>query len=63
MLAVPPLLLLPTLAFAAPVWVGDFETNDLSQFDGLLNANVNGVDYITVVQDVVAQGHTTFVLR
>ncbi len=56
MLAVPPLLLLPTLAFAAPVWVGDFETNDLSQFDGLLNANVNGVDYITVVQDVVAQG-------
>lgn len=48
--------LLPSLATAAPVWVGDFETNDLSQFDGLLNANINGVDYITLVQDVVVQG-------
>ncbi|MFO0634798.1 MAG: polysaccharide lyase [Nannocystaceae bacterium] len=41
---------------AAPVWIGDFETGDLSQYEGTLNQTINGVDYITVVQDVVAQG-------
>ena len=41
---------------AAPVWVGDFETGDLGQWEGLLNQQVNGVDYITVVDDIVAQG-------
>lgn len=47
---------LPTLASAAPVWVGDFEGGDLSQWDGTLNGSVGGVDYITVAQDVVVEG-------
>jgi hypothetical protein len=46
----------PVLAHAAPVWVGDFETNDLSQWNGTLNGNVDGVDYITIATDVVVQG-------
>jgi MYXO-CTERM domain-containing protein len=46
----------PLLAHAAPVWIGDFETGDLSQWEGLLNQQVGGVDYITVVDDVVVQG-------
>ncbi len=46
----------PAVAAAAPVWVGDFETNDLSQWSGTLNETIDGVDYITVVSDVVAQG-------
>jgi hypothetical protein len=39
----------------AQVWVGDFETGDLSQFS-TLNRTVGGVDYITVVSDVVLDG-------
>lgn len=46
----------PSVAVAAPVWVGDFETNDLSQWSGTLNEEIDGVPYITVVSDVVAQG-------
>src|SRR5215510_7956635 len=38
-------------ARAAPVWVGDFETNDLSQWDGALNDQ-----YISVVDSPVIQG-------
>lgn len=51
-----PALGLTATAHAAPVWIGDFETGDLSQYEGTLNQTINGVDYITVVQDVVAQG-------
>ncbi|HWB74864.1 MAG TPA: polysaccharide lyase [Nannocystaceae bacterium] len=46
----------PLVAQAAPVWLGDFETNDLSQWNGTLNGNVDGVDYITIATDVVVQG-------
>src|SRR5688500_14523360 len=46
----------PAIAQAAPVWVGDFEGGDLSQWDGTLNGEVGGVDYITVAGDVVAEG-------
>lgn len=38
-------------ANAAPVWIGDLETNDLSQWDGALNA-----DHISVVSMPVLQG-------
>ena len=46
----------PLVAHAAPVWLGDFETNDLSQWNGALNQNIDGVDYITIATDVVVQG-------
>ena len=39
------------VARAAPVWIGDFETGDLSQWDGALNG-----DHITVVGAPVVQG-------
>lgn len=48
--AVASILALPSLAYAAPVWVGDLETGDTSQWDGVLNGS-----YITVV-DAPAQG-------
>lgn len=50
------LALVPTLAQAAPVWSGDFETADLSQWNYLLNPNIGGVDYITIEEGEVAQG-------
>lgn len=50
-----PLSALPTTASAAVVWTGDFETNDLSQYNYVLNGEIDGVPYITIVQDPVAQ--------
>ena len=45
----------PSSASAAPDWVGDFETGDLSQW--MLSAQVIGnMDDITVTQDVVGEG-------
>ncbi len=49
----------PAVASAAPAWMGDFETGDLSQWGFLLNPTINGNDYITVEQDEVAQGQFT----
>lgn len=53
-------LLLLTLASApasaAVAWVGDFETGDLSQFNFVLNGEVDGNVYASVVQDLVLQG-------
>jgi MYXO-CTERM domain-containing protein len=53
-------LLLVTLAAtpasAAVVWTGDFETGDLSQFDYVLNGQVDGNVYASAVQDLVLQG-------
>lgn len=46
----------PATTRAASVWIGDFETGDLGQWEGTLNAQIGGVDYITIVSDVVAQG-------
>ncbi len=40
----------------AQVWVGDFETGDLSQFSGSNNATVGGRDYIQIITDPVAEG-------
>jgi hypothetical protein len=48
-------LTVPTTASAAVVWTGDFETNDLSQYNYILNGEVGGTPYITIVQDPVAQ--------
>lgn len=45
-----------TPAAAAVAWTGDLETGDLSQFNYVLNGNVGGTDYATVVQDMVQQG-------
>lgn len=49
------LSLVATPASAAVVWVGDFETGDLSQFNYVLNGTIDGTPYITIVQDPVAQ--------
>jgi hypothetical protein len=46
----------PGEAAAAPVWVGDMETGDLSQWGYLLNEEINGVKYTTVTSDPVVQG-------
>jgi len=43
-------------ASAAVVWTGDFETGDLSQFDYILNGEVNGSVYASAVQEMVLQG-------
>lgn len=43
-------------AAAAPVWVGDMESGDLSQWGYLLNEEVGGVKYTTVTEDPVVQG-------
>lgn len=50
------MLLAPSVAVAAPVWSGDFESADLSQFNFLLNPTINDVDYITLEEGEVAQG-------
>lgn len=50
------MLLAPCVALAAPAWIGDFESADLSQFDFLLNPTINRVDYITLEEGEVAQG-------
>ncbi|MGH1344801.1 MAG: heparin lyase I family protein [Nannocystales bacterium] len=50
------LLLAPSVVEAAPVWSGDFESADLSQFGFLLNPTINRVDYITLEEGQVAQG-------
>lgn len=49
-------LALPTPAHAAPVWVGDLETGDLSQWSGQLNGDVDGMTYINVTGEQVVQG-------
>ncbi|MCR9161068.1 MAG: polysaccharide lyase [Nannocystaceae bacterium] len=49
-------LALPTIARAEPVWFGDFETADLSQWNFLLNPTIEGNDYITIEETEVAQG-------
>lgn len=41
----------PTAAMAAPVWVGDFETGDVSQWNNALNG-----EHISVVDDPTIQG-------
>jgi hypothetical protein len=46
----------PGEAAAAPVWVGDMESGDLSQWGYLLNEEVGGVKYTTVTSDPVVQG-------
>ncbi len=43
-------------ASAQVVWRGDFETGDTSQFDSELDGMIMGRDYITVVDDIVAEG-------
>jgi Polysaccharide lyase len=43
-------------ASAAVVWTGDFETGDLSQFNYVLNGDVDGNTYASAVQDLVLQG-------
>jgi MYXO-CTERM domain-containing protein len=48
--------LVSSTASAAVVWEGDLETGDASQYNYLLNPTINDVDYLTIVQDVVAQG-------
>ena len=45
-----------TPAAAAIAWTGDLETGDLSQFDYVLNGDVNGSTYASAVQDLVLQG-------
>ena len=50
------LFLVPAVAHAEPVWVGDFETGDLSQWSFLLNPTIEGNDYITLEAGEVAQG-------
>lgn len=49
------LAIVPTQAAAAVVWTGDFETNDLSQYGYILNGEIDGTPYITIVEDPVAQ--------
>lgn len=46
----------PGAAAAAPVWVADMETGDLSQWGYLLNNDVGGQKYSYVTQDPVVQG-------
>ncbi len=48
----------PALAHAAPVWVGDFETGDLSQFGFVLNETVGEASYVTLMGREVAEGNT-----
>ena len=43
-------------ASAAIVWTGDLETGDLSQFNYVLNGDVDGNVYANAVQDLVLQG-------
>lgn len=50
------LLFGPGEAAAAPVWVADMETGDLSQWGYLLNQEIDGVKYTTVTSDPVVQG-------
>ncbi|MEM9455127.1 MAG: heparin lyase I family protein [Myxococcota bacterium] len=46
----------PATANAAEVWVGDFETGDLSQWSFLLNNEVNGMDYAFAQEQTVGEG-------
>lgn len=46
----------PGIAHAAPVWVGDFETGDLSQWSYLLNSDVDGMTYSQADTQIVTQG-------
>ncbi|MEM6996187.1 MAG: polysaccharide lyase [Myxococcota bacterium] len=48
--------LIPASAGAAPVWVGDIETGDLSQFTNVLNEQVDGKPYAQPAMDVVLEG-------
>lgn len=49
-------LTVPNIADAEPVWFGDFETGDLSQWGFLLNPTIEGADYITMEETEVADG-------
>lgn len=46
----------PGAAAAAPVWIGDLESGDFSQWSYLLNPEINGVPYAQVIGDTVVQG-------
>lgn len=50
------LLVGPAVASAAEVWVGDFETGDLSQWNFVLNGDVNGMAYAFAQERTVAEG-------
>lgn len=49
-------LTIPRASHAAPVWVGDMETGDLSQWSGQLNGEVNGMTYLQASGEQVAGG-------
>ena len=49
-------LVVPSAASAAPVWIGDLETGDLSQWSGVLNGDINGMAYASVSGAEVEQG-------
>lgn len=51
-----PLLALPSLAHAAPVWNGDMETGDPSQWGYLLNAEINGMTYASASDELATRG-------
>lgn len=51
-----PLLALPSLAHAAPVWNGDMETADLSQWGYLLNPEINGMTYASASDELAIEG-------
>lgn len=43
-------------ALAQVIWTGDFETENLSQYQSKLNETVDGKRYIQIVEDPVVQG-------
>ncbi len=46
----------PGAASAEVVWVGDFETGDTSQFNFVLNEEIDGTPYVNVLGEQVAEG-------
>lgn len=50
------LSVVPQRAAAEVFWTGDFEGQDLSQFNYKLNAEINGQRYINIVESPVTQG-------
>src|SRR6187397_1246455 len=46
----------PKSAHAAVIWTGDFESGDLSQWDGVTNETKGDRVNIAVVEDLVTQG-------
>lgn len=49
-------LAFPSVARAAPVWVGDMEPGDLSQWNNVLNGEINGMTYAQVSADQTIEG-------